>query len=394
MDKYGINHSSWFGRNPKKTLFIFLLIIFLVLIFTAEKYLAYKNKTTGKPKIKYRYISLREHHPFTDEEYIPDDKYLEFTDSLIKKAYQLKVDENGFVKPSKIHEKPDISIVFLGGSTTACSYVEEKNRFHYLAGRIIEKKLNKKVNSYGSGISGNNSMHSINILLNKIIPIKPDIVIMDHNINDLVILSYTGGYWNDHPTRALIADKYDNLLYAVIRRIKDNTIPNLYKQLRKNKIFNNLKNRVLGMEEMTDEWAEFRGKKIKIDKERLVNDFTSSLYTFITICKAWNIKPVLMTQANRLKEVPDRVILMAMEKRRKDVGINYEQFKEIFDLFNETIRETAKKNNILLIDLANEIPQEKEYMFDMVHFNDNGSQFAAEIITKELLKILAEEESR
>lgn len=388
MDKYRIRQSGWFKMNPKKTLFVFLLIIFTLAIFATEKYLAHRNKTINYPKVKHRYILLREYPPFSDEKYTPQEQYLEFTDTLTKKEFRLRIDENGFIKPSKMHKNPDISIVFLGGSTTAGGYVEEQNRFPYLVGRIIEKKLNKKVNSYNSGVSGNNSMHSINILLNKIIPIQPDIVVMDNNINDLITLLYLGTYWNDYPTRCLITDKDENLLHAVMKKLKDNLIPNLYKQLTKSTIINNLRKRILGVEDSTDEWAGFRGKKLKINKDRFVNDFISSLQTFIGICKAWNIKPVLMTQANRLKENPDKVILMAMEKKYKDTGIDYKQFKVIFDLFNETIREVAKENNILLIDLANEIPQEKEYMYDTVHFNDKGSQFATKVISEELLKIL------
>jgi len=60
----------------------------------------------------------------------------------------------------------------------------------------------------GSGVGGNNSLHSIDILVNKVIPIKPDIVVMMHNINDLVTLIYDQTYWGKNPTRKPITNFY------------------------------------------------------------------------------------------------------------------------------------------------------------------------------------------
>ena len=53
--------------------------------------------------------------------------------------------------PSKVHDHPDLTLAFLGGSTTECIYVDENNRFPYLAGRLIEEQTGLKVNSYNAG---------------------------------------------------------------------------------------------------------------------------------------------------------------------------------------------------------------------------------------------------
>ena len=63
--------------------------------------------------------------------------------------------------------------------------------------RSLTQHRHIKINTYSSGVSGNNSMHSINILLNKILPLDPQVVVMMHNWNDLIVLLYEGGYWND-----------------------------------------------------------------------------------------------------------------------------------------------------------------------------------------------------
>ena len=114
----------------------------------------------------------------------------------------------------------------------ACLYVEEENRYPYLVGNLIEKATGDKVTLYNSGVGGNNSLHSLDILLNKLIPLHPDVVVMMHNINDLMSLIYDESYWSNNPSRAPIIDYklYKNLtgMKAIATLARDTYIPNLH----------------------------------------------------------------------------------------------------------------------------------------------------------------------
>jgi len=92
-----------------------------------------------------------------------------------------------------------------------------------------------------------------------------------------------------------------------------------------------------------------------------------------------------MTQFNRYKANPDPKIKEAMRGFEKDSGISAQQFKEIYDQFNEAIRQVGVQNGVLVIDLARLIPQEAAFMYDVVHLNPAGSQLAARIISEKLL---------
>ena len=60
-------------------------------------------------------------------------------------------------------------------------------------------------------------------------------------------------------------------------------------------------------------------------------------------------------------------------------GIEYvEQYQD----FNNIIRDVAKSENVLIIDLAKEIPQTKDFIYDGIHLNEKGSLLVADIITK------------
>ena len=92
----------------------------------------------------------------------PTEEALKISDKLENREYILRIDDNGFIVPSKVHEYPDRTIVFLGGSTTECFYVDEEKRWPYLAGRLLENDTGLKVNAYNAGMSAINSFNSIN----------------------------------------------------------------------------------------------------------------------------------------------------------------------------------------------------------------------------------------
>ena len=123
--------------------------------------------------------------------------------------------------PSEKYANPDISLVFLGDSVTAELLVDEGNRFPYLSGVILEKEIGAKINSFNTSRTANNTLNSLDVLLNKIIPMKPDIAIMMHNNNDVAIMLYEKTYWNNSPTRHLIFDINEYILNNWFKIMRD-----------------------------------------------------------------------------------------------------------------------------------------------------------------------------
>jgi len=380
---------NWFERNPKKTIALFLLMFLLALTYGAEKLLAYINQTHNLVLFtERRYINLREILPLVDTVDVPPDRAVRTSDGLVQKPYRVRTDTNGFMLPYNRYEKPDLTLVFLGGSTVACIYVDEESRFPYLAGQLLEQQTGKRITSINSGVGGNNSLHSIDILLNKIIPVKPDAVVMMHNINDLVALIYDQTYWGKNPTRQPIVnfDFYKNLtgVKALSTMARDMYIPNLHAATRilSKKIFGKK------VKDPEDEFAHVRGKKLTIDEAAILNEFKMNLETFISICRARKITPVLMTQFNRYKPNPDPKVLAAMQGFESDSGIPVGQFIDLYAKFNQAIREVAQENGVQVIDLAKQIPQDSKYIYDVVHLNTEGSKLAAQMISDQLKSLV------
>lgn len=331
--------SNCFEKHP----FISIFFVNVTICFILWLVLSLKLSINGEPKRSLktillhryysgiidnnvgRYIKLRELAPnqtITDR---PSKSYLLKLDNsyLIRQPYHMQIDQHGFIKPSDIHPNPDLKIVFLGGSTTECRYMQETERFPYLVGRALEAKLGKRVNSYNGGVSANESKHSLNILFNKVLSLKPDVVVFMHNINDLVILRSQGTY------------DYQNSLKSHVQ-----TAHNLFTQVE--------------IPQLSRHGSD----------DDLKNAFRKNLLTFIAIARIHEIKPVLMTQASR--------------------GTDDDA---LYHAFNDVIRTVALEEKVTLVDLAQRIPAEKTYLYDHYHYTAGGSQLAADEITQQLLRL-------
>lgn len=367
------------------------LLSIAVPIVAAEAFLELTSRPETPAPEPERFLRLREQPRNAVQRDVPTDAYLTGTD-LEKREYTTRTDSEGFIEPSRIHANPDLEIFFLGGSTTECKFLPEADRFPVLVGRMLEDELGLAVNSYNGGVSGNHSMHSNLALLGKIVDREPEVVVLMENINDLTVLLYTGSYWNDHASRSLIVapPAAGRTTMAPIRGVKDffrASLPQLYGRLASLR---------RSLEAPEDEWSDVRGRHIEYDEEEIVSAFQRSLRTFAGVARAHGIEPVLMTQANRFVEEPDLRQSEAWEGFLKPwwerlfegTGLDYARYQKLYARFNEAIREVAREEGVLLIDLAREVPQDSEHMYDFVHYTSQGSALAARHIVSGLRPLL------
>ena len=63
----------------------------------------------------------------------------------------------------------------------------------------------------------------------------------------------------------------------------------------------------------------------------------------------------------------------------------------VVELYNNTLRQVAEKDQVLLIDLAREMPRNSAYYYDYLHYTEAGAAEVAEIIYRDLRPFLAEQ---
>ncbi|HWR04003.1 MAG TPA: SGNH/GDSL hydrolase family protein [Humidesulfovibrio sp.] len=359
-------HENRFERNRKAVYAVVFSLVGLVLLGLAL--LAVKVVRDEVNRGYERFLIMREHRPSSDLSKAPSRDLLAVADGLEDKLYRLRADENGFIKPSAVHEKPDASVVFLGGSTTECHFMGEEERFPYLVGRQLEASLGKRINSYNGGYAGNNTLHCLLLLQGKVLPMKPRVAVLMECINDLTFLAVAGSYWSPSATRGLVQDKQYNLV--------------------KQWIIHNLIGHKPPSAARDDEFADKRSMAQKFEPEAITRSYRLNLEHFIFICRQHGITPVLMTQFNRYLESPDENLLRQLKPMFDNWHITYEQYRTGYMALNDAMRDVAREQKVQLIDLDRLVPKTKDYMYDVVHLNANGSRFVADVVSKSLEPVL------
>ncbi|MEM7104568.1 MAG: hypothetical protein AAF502_15635 [Bacteroidota bacterium] len=213
----------------------------------------------------------------------------------------------------------------------------------------MEEVSTLKINTINSALGGNHSMHSNSLLLHKIIPFAPDMVVLKHNINDVTTLAYEQSYHNRNWHRSL-------LINNTLDQPKD------------------LKEEWVGMKPVFN--ADF------------VSKFSKSLDLFISLCQINEISPVLLTQPLFLQDSLFEKSSPEVKKRFNYSNENYSEFRKMVNSFNMVILSKADQQGVHVIDLAASIPKSNQYFYDYVHLTDEGSIKVAEFLAPEILKIV------
>lgn len=309
--------------------------------------------------------------------------------NYIDELRYLNIDENGFIEPSIEHKNPDKTIYFLGGSTTELFDVSPEQRFPYKVGRNLENMGFGKINSINAGLNGKYSVSSLQDLLTRGALFKPQYTVLMHAANDLSMLMHLDGYYSndlafkhsrayllkvDHGADELEVNGRTGLFFKGIKNIARSIYPNTYSVLhlkfRKNS-------------QSYDEFEKYRKKK-QIDSYRFVDEFEKSLNRFVYSACSLDIKPILMTQPNRI-ENKDEEIKQVFKKYNPE--ISYKEYSKTYKMFNQTIRKVSEKFGIPLIDAAIMIPKDKKYIYDAIHLTEKGSILLSEVITENIANL-------
>ena len=328
------------------TIGLLIAIIAVVELYCAYAYYKYRDS------LKNELQAIRLKQPFFNQDF---ENYR--TDSL------------GFILPYSSLDSTSKIVLFLGGSTTECLAVKEDYRVHV----EVEKQL-ENVTCLNIGNSGNNSMHSLNLLANKIMHLSPDVVIINHNVNDLSILLNTGTYFNNHPERSLVLSNSDQLNSYKVGYPKNwfvrNYIPHISLVLFPTTFEG----------EDLPENQEFSKEALRSDLniDSLKLQYTKSLLGLVNYAKSWGVKPVLMTQGSCFGEY-------AIKNIDRYYGYNLDSLHKEF---NKVIHYVAEITDVPLVDAESLMEDKKEYFYDTVHYTDSGSVFISNHIASAVKIVL------
>jgi lysophospholipase L1-like esterase len=289
------------------------------------------------------------------------DKY-----SFLTKDFSLKIEKN-------INE---FRIATIGGSTTAnINLTFDQNWPGYL-GNIIQKKYPEKViRVINAGIPGFDTAQSIGNLSLRVMPFKPDLVIIYHAYNDLKAIRGDIAFKPDyshihnrpygfHKEPAFFVKFLSNSMFYVRSR-------NAYRRMNENKAL-----------------QEKNEKRLSYIPNEAKKAFQEHLQSLVAIAQAGGAEVMLSSFAT-LYDVQTGFTESSMknfsELQKNDLASIYYftpglTVPAIFDgivSYNKIISDVSSQKKVFFVDNARLIPHEDKYFIDRVHFSDSGAALMA-----------------
>ena len=259
-----------------------------------------------------------------------ENQILNATRALEAKDYALNTDSNGFIinGARNNEEVRDKKLVLLGDSFVESLFVDEDKRIN----AIIESRFDN-CNVLNGGYSGATSLHLLNVINNKVIPLNPDFVVFFVPTNDQRIKAVENGYWNK-----------DQRLSSFIHSGK--------------------------CLELVDNYPETTFSS-SVEKMLEVIHFTLGIY---------GIKHCFATTPHRQKLVEDDEWFKLKSLNLKSYSVKVSQRKQV----NSVCRAFCLEKKIALIDLEAELSDFNHYFYDDLHLTNQSSPIVGDIISDRL----------
>ena len=325
----------------------------------------------------------------------PDERYL----PGIKGEARFTINSLG-LRGDELRDQ-EIRILAIGGSTTECAYLDDREAWPHRIQEYLSQKTGKKVWVGNAGVSALNSRHHVlqTAELLKQIP-KVDLMILLIGANDPSLLK--GGYNPAGLENPSIRQECLRSSFEVAPiRINSFKDFQLYRLIR-NRFFPKINRRFY----RTGEWYEEkrkqrqRFKKISLSKEqesRLpigLNEYKGNIKKIAHLCQEHGTKVLFLTQPTLYKSAMtenEEMLLwgggtIVSKGSRERAYITASDLRKIFTLYNDQLLETGKKENFEVMDLDAIISPRSDSFYDDQHFNEIGSERVAEAVTNFVCK--------
>ncbi len=280
-----------------------------------------------------------------------------------------------------------LTIVTVGGSTTECLALNEEKNWPYL----LQKKLKNhfaKLWLNNAGLGGHSTFGHVILMKDFLINIKPKVVFFLVGLNDVE----RGDIGNsDRNLWGFGFKKFERALMVGANHSEVvSSLLNLYRfyfpAYIKLSDINELDIRTLVHREISVAEEE---AIIEKDRQNYLQAYRLRLERLINLARQNQIDPVLMTQPALYGNVVDDITGVHLDNIDVHGATNGKTAWRKLELYNEVTRQMGKDKDVLVIDLAMELPKSSLYYYDLVHYSNEGCERVAEIIFSHFLPYMA-----
>ncbi len=283
---------------------------------------------------------------------------------------------------SDINER--LTIVTIGGSTTACTFLSEGKTWTDRLG-IKLKELYPSLWINNAGLDGHSTYGHLNLMYYYFpeLSFKPKIALFLIGANDV----------DRNDLASIDSSLNKNIFFETKKWLMEhsetiNFLNDLKWELHPGDIFTDKQNwnfTHFQSVHLTPEYIDSALQK----QDMILGSFRKRLNELIELCTKYNIQPLLITQPSIFGDGTlgggDPAIDFHVFKTRE----NGQLFWMKLELYNNITKEVAREKQVPCIDLATLMPKDTLYYYDIVHYTNEGAQKVACIIYDGMKNYLA-----
>jgi len=285
---------------------------------------------------------------------------------------------------------PDIgnrlTILTVGGSTTACTFLTEgKTWTDKLVIPLRQRFPSVWVNN--AGLDGHSTYGNLNFIYYYLpsLSFKPNVIVFLIGANDVdrADLGSIDSSLNGHPLNK-VRNWFENNSETInfFRDLKWSLHPvDIFKD-DPHWSFTNFKTIHLA-----DAYIDSALKK----QGQILLNFKKRLYRLVEICRRNEIVPVFVTQPSVFGDGSLNGGNPDFDFHVYNQNENGQLFWKKLELFNGLTSSVSAEEQIHCIDLANLLPRDTLYYYDMIHFTNAGAERVSQIIFADLNQYLSDE---
>lgn len=275
-----------------------------------------------------------------------------------------------------------LTVLAIGGSTTECLYLTDGTSWPERVGQALSPHFDRLwVNN--AGLDGHSTFGHLLLLDQIVLRLRPRVLLFLIGLNDVN---------RELPTGREVATGRAPLLHRLARHsaIVANAL-DVRRHLEAREL-------ALGYREVdlaqTPQMEADRPRAqalVERHREKSVPAYRSRVRELVRLSRAHGIEPVLLTQPALYGGEKDDVTGVSLRwievdpKQRIHGGLAWRLLEE----YNDVVREVGAAEDVLVVDLARELPKSSRLFYDFVHFADEGARQVADITARALCPLLA-----
>ncbi len=329
------------------------------------------------------------HHPLLGPSLAPNTVMDRLSIDEPPVVFKLEVNALGFRgKRMKEAAKPKgtYRVFFLGASTVENVLLPEERTF---PGRVDDALAERfkgapPVEVANTGVSGTGLEYSLGMLVNRVLPLEPDLCVFLHGHN--VFFDSMRLDWDPKaPPLPPPPPKFKDWLASTSRLV---ALLEARKRAESSRT-DNKKWWYEGHRRERQVQFEKDGKKYptpKVDVKRGIPHFKQQLHRLALLCRDAGAACAFLTQPVLYKDG----IAAAEEAAIQGVHIDGQNLdtptlKYAMDAYNEAIRQVCREEGAILVDAAAEVPRDLAHFVDDAHLTSKGNEAVAASVLKAIL---------